>query len=581
MQRAIRVLIVISVRQLPALRFIAVALGVAWLSGCTSAHYRKSADKEVYGIIQNVEKQVFGHTNRFSIDTAYSGRKPTTILPDELIASREVTNRRTLTIVDALDLAAKQSRRYQAEKDKLYLTALTLTGARHEFSPQFFAGIRPTYERQANGDQKGSLGPTAGVDQMMKSGGKLGVNLVNDILRYYTGNPRSTAVSTFSMNLVQPLLRGIGKNNSAVEALTQNERNVVYAVRSYSYFQSQFSMEIVNDYFALLAQKDVIRNRYTNYLGRVQSTQRLEARKDRERSLDVDQAHQSELTAKNNYINSVASYFTTLDQFKIKLGLPLGDRILLDDGALSELENTGLVPAGLNPEAAFRLAVDKQLLLLNAIDKLEDSTRKVAVVANKLKPDLNIFANAEISSEKPTDYTKFDPDKYSASVGLQLDLPIDRLVERNDYRTSLVNFETAIRDFTLALDNLKDSIDRGLRTLEQRRQNYEIQKVALALANRRVDSTTLLQQAGRAEVRDLLDAQDAQISAENALTAALVDYQQTRMQLMLDIGTLDTDLPQFWLKDHLAGNPALRAPVVPTVSNQSVPVSPPDFYFRN
>jgi outer membrane protein TolC len=570
-----------SARQKLWVLTVAAPLVAALLSGCTSAHYRKSADKEVYRIIQNVEKQVFGHTNRFSIDTAYSGRKPTTVLPDELIASREATNRRTLSIVEALDLAATQSRRYQAEKDRLYLTALTLTGSRHEFSPQFFAGIRPTYERQENGDQKGSLGPTAGVSQMMKSGGRFGVNLVNDILRYYTGNPRSTAVSTFSANLVQPLLRGFGKNNSAVESLTQSERNVVYAVRSYSYFQNQFSVEIVNDYFALLAQKDVIRNRYTNYLGRVQSTQRLEARKDRERSLDVDQARQSELTAKNNYINSVASYFTTLDQFKIKLGLPLGERIFLDDGALSDLEKTGLVPASLNPEAAFRLAVEKQLLLLNAIDKLEDSTRKVAVVANRLKPDLNLFADAAISSERPTDYANFDPDKYSASAGLQLDLPIDRLNERNDYRTALVNFETAVRDFTLALDELKDSIDRGLRTLEQRRQNYEIQQNALELANRRVANTTLLLEAGRAEVRDLVDAQDSQINAENSLTAALVDYQQTRLQLMLDIGTLDADTPSFWLKDHLANAPTLRAPVAPPTNSQDMPVSPPELYFRN
>jgi len=205
----------------------------------------------------------------------------------------------------------------------------------------------------------------------------------------------------------------------------------------------------------------------------------------------------------------------------------------------------------------------------------------VAVVANKLKPDLNVFANAGISSEKPMDYTKFDPDKYSASVGLQLDLPIDRVVERNDYRTTLVNFETAIRDFTLALDELKNNINAGLRTLEQRRQNYEIQQNALTLANRRVASTTLLQQAGRAEVRDLLDAQDAQINAENALTAALVDYQQTRLQLMLDIGTLDTDIPKFWLKDHLAGIANLRAPAEPPKNTPDAPVPPPEYFFRN
>ena len=140
-----------------------------------------------------------------------------------------------------------------------------------------------------------------------------------------------------------------------------------------------------------------------------------------------------------------------------------------------------------------------------------------------------------------------------------------RLPERNSYRASLVTFESELRNFTLTLDDLKESIDQGLRTLEQGRQNYEIQKNALELANRRVVSTTMLLEAGRAEVRDLVDAQDAQIAAQNAVTSALVGYQQARLQLMLDIGALDTEVPKFWLKDHLAAflpgkAPSLRQP---------------------
>lgn len=556
------------------------------LTGCTATHYQKSADKEVYGIIQNVENHIFGHSNQFSINTPYSGRKPDSVLPDELIVSREITNRRTLTIEGALHLAATQSRRYQSEKDKLYLTALTLTGARHEFSPQFFGTITPNFERTRTGEQIGSVGSRFGFTQMLKSGGKFGVTLANDLLRYYTGDPRRSAITLISANLSQPLLRGFGKNNPTVEALTQAERDVVYAVRSYTFFQEQFAVEIVNDYFALLAQKDIIRNRYTNYLGRVQSTKRLEARAhDREQVSQVDQARQSELTAKNNYINSVANFFTALDQFKIKLGLPLGERLYLDDNALTQLEGAGLIPSAVNPDAAFRAAIDNQLLVLNAIDKFEDSQRKVRVAANQLKADINLVGEAELQYSEGQDsrgqnYAKFDPDNYRAAVGLQLDLPFDRLNQRNTYRRSLVNFETAIRDFTLALDELKDSINNGLRTLEQRRENYEIQKVALDLANRRVESTTLLLQAGRAEVRDLLDAQDSQINAENSLTAALVDYQTTRMQLMLDIGTLNTDQPEFWLKDHLAGYADLRARAVPA-GGQNAPVRPPDYYFNN
>jgi outer membrane protein TolC len=561
------------------------AVAGAWvLAGCTAGHYRRSADKEVYGIIEQYERKIFGHTNAFTINTPYSARKPQAIPPAELIENRLQTGRRALTIAQALDLAVSSSRDYQSAKEILYLTTLTLTGKRYAFSPQFFATSTGKVGRESDADEFGSVNSKIGVNQLLQTGGQLSASLANDILRYYTGDPRRSVISLISVNLAQPLLRGFGRNNPAVESLTQAQRNVVYAVRNFSFFQNQFALGIVNDYFGLLAQRDNTRNRYTNYLGRVQSTQRLEARAaDRERLADVDQARQAELTAKNNYINAVAAYRNSLDQFKIKLGLPVGEKLALDDQELDEMEQHGLVPASLNPEAAYRVATEKQLQTLNAIDEFEDTKRKVRVAANQLLADLKIVADANLQSDSPNQYSQFDPDKVRANLGLELNLPIDRLLERNSYRSALVTFEAGLRTLTLTLDNLRDSIGKGLRTLEQSRQNYEIQKNALELANRRVDSTTLLLEAGRAEVRDLVDAQDAQISAQNAVTAALVGYQQTRLQLMLDIGALDTEVPKFWLKDHLAAFLPGQAPVpgnLPPAKSGEQPVLPPERYFN-
>src|SRR5438093_9786083 len=267
--------------------------GVVLLAGCTSAHYRRSADKDTYQIVQQVEARLFGKTNAFTIETPYSHRKPTDILPPELIEDRLQTNRRLLTLEEALNLAFTRSRAYQMQKETLYLTALSLTGAKHAFSPQFFASSDAKINRVANDVDvlrkevtSGPSGPVTNVTvatetqvkavgtahsqvrvrQLLKSGGSLRVTLANDIVNdlvlYYNGDPQRSIVSTISVNLVQPLLRGFGRNHPAVEALTQAERNVVYAVRNHSFFQDQFSLAIVNDYFTLLAQKDTIRNRY-------------------------------------------------------------------------------------------------------------------------------------------------------------------------------------------------------------------------------------------------------------------------------------------------------------------------------
>jgi outer membrane protein TolC len=585
-------------------------LGVALLCGCSAAQHRKAADNEAYKIVQQVERQVFGKTNAFTIDTAYSARKPEDITPAELIEDRRQTNWRVLSIEGALDLAAHNSRRYQAEKERLYLAALSLTEGRYEFGPKFFAKSTATFVERTGAPRtrdvrvgtvdtngvtqyqnvtvqdspvtvSGGAKTTIGVSQLLKSGGRLSVELVNDLLRYYTGDPERSIVSTISVNLFQPLLRGFGRNHADVELLKQTERNVIYAIRDYGFFQEDFAVEVVSDYINLLAQKDNIRNRYTNYLGRVQATKRLEAREDRDRRIDVDQARQAELTAKNNYVNALASYRNSLDQFKIKLGLTLGEKVFLDDKALDEIEQTGLVPAPLDPQEAYQLAVERQLPILNAIDRFEDQKRKISVAASSLKTGLNFFADASLKSDRPTDYTKFDPDNIHAGAGVELDLPINRLPERNKYRATLVSFEAELRDLTLALDTLKDSIERGLRTLDQRRLNYQIQKNALELANHRVASSTMLQQAGRAEVRDLVEAQDAQIAAQNAVTTALVSYQEARLQLMLDIGAMDTSVPKFWLKDHLQAflPGGTRLATKPQPDDQAV--LPPDQFFNN
>lgn len=557
------------------------------VAGCSASRYRRAADKEVYTIVQQVERKILGYTNEFSIDTQYSSRKPEEIFPPELIEDRLQTNRRLLTIDEALRLAVTGNRDHQAAKETLYKTALTLTGERYKFRPHLVdPRIGGRLERNDQGDLVSSIGleePGLRITRLFQSGAEFTATLASDLVRAYTGDPTRSLISVLSVRLTQPLLRGFGRNNAAVEDLTQATRNVVYAVREYSFYQGEFAVGVVNDYFTLLAQKDTVRNRYTNYLSRVQSTQRLEARaQDRERIADVDQARQAELTAKNSYVNEVARYRNLLDEFKITLGIPIGEGVNLDDTALVELKETGLVPAPLNPDEAYRLAVQRQLRILNVIDVFEDSKRTVRIAADRLRPELNLVADASLVSRDEVQYeTNFDPDKIRAGVGLSVGLPLDRLRERNDYRATLIAFEENLRALTLRLDQLKESIDGRLRDLEQRRQNYQIQTNALGLANRRVESSVLLLQAGRAEVRDLVEAQDAQINAQNGVTAALIGYQQARLQLMLDIGALDSGLDKFWLKDHLDHFLPERSRVVtaPKPSDEAVPT--PDEALNN
>lgn len=555
-----------------------LAAGVIY-SGCGTTHYRNSADKEVYKIINKKETALFSTNSSFSINTRYSARPPKEIKNVEILHERLMAPKRTINLTDALKIAVESNRSYQFRKETLYLTALTLTRARYDFTPMFFASGTATANRTATGDQYGQMQSSVSMQQLANSGAKIVVSVANDILRYYTGDPRAVNSTLMTISLNQPLLRGAGAAIVA-ENLTQAERDVIYAIRDFRHYQRTFAVDVITAYWRLLQQKDAVRNQYNSYRNLVAARERAEAlSRDRLPAYQVDQARQNELSAKSSYILSIQRYQAALDRFKITLGLPSGTDLGLDDSALADLHAIGLIPVSLPDARAFEIAVERRLDLLNEVDKFEDSKRKIVVTANRLKADLNIFANASLASQGATDYTKFNLKDYQAGAGVTLNLPLNRLVERNDYRAALVSFERQIRTLSQVLDDTRNEIRDDLRAIEQARQDYQIQKTATELANQRVEGATLLLQAGRAQIRDLLEAQSAQVAAQNAVTQTLVDFHVARLQLLIDLGILQMERERFWLADQPIPQKAGAPAAAPAIAPMNGEVIPPEKLF--
>lgn len=533
--------------KLNRLPLLLAAVCCSVLVACKSSYYKKKTDKDVYSIIEQIEADLFGESSEFTVNTRYSDRQPDDITSQEIIDDRNVKEEKDIDVNKAIELAIESSRDYQNQKESLYLTALSLSETEFVFSPNFLARSTISGDRSSNGERSGGVNSRLSMNQALRTGGSIGASFANDLLKFYTGNPRRSAVSTISVNLFQPLLRDAG-SRVATENLKQAERNVVYAIRDFSHFQNQFAVDTVLDYFRLLQNKDIIRNRYLDYQSRTNQTVRLNRRLDAglETSVGIGQAQQAELSTRNSYINVIADFQTTLDRFKINLGLPLGVDLNLDDSALESLSQEGLPLLDIDPVYAFELALEYSWPLMNDIDRFEDSKRKVYIAANRLKTGIDFFADASLSSDRPTDYTSFDPDDIRAGMGVELDLPINRFRERNQYRSTIISFESALRRLSLALDNKRNQIRLGLRNLKRIEQNYQIQKLAVELAAERVTGADLSYQAGRATIRDIQDAQDDLVAARNSLITLMVDYLEARMSLLLDIGILRTSNDTFW-----------------------------------
>ena len=520
-------------------------LGLTTWLGCQTEGHRADADAEVLAILNERSRQILGEEAGTNLVSTTVGERPDTVSPARIIQERFADGGRTLTLPAALEMAERHNRSYQLQRETLYLQALSLTGTRHKFVWNPSSTVDLGIVRQTDGGLRGDSDADVSVQKLFQTGASVTATLANDLVLYFDGKPK---VPDLTLKLTQPLLRGAGAEIAA-EVLTQAERDVVYAVRDYSHYQKTFAIETVGEYFRVLQDKDAVRNSYNNYLNLQKARDRAEAMAEAERlaRYQVDQARQSELSARVKYLKAVESYRQALDGFKQRLSLPLGEALRLEDRALTDLVAQGLTPLELDERHGYLMAVTNRLDVLNEVDRFEDAQRKVRVAASDLKPGLDVVVDASLKKQF---YSSFSPEEFASTSGLKLKLPLNQLTERNAYRTSLINFEKQMRKLATELDSLRENIREGIRALEQERENYFIQKAALDLARQQVEVMPLLLQNDDADIRDQLEAQADLVEAQNDVTSAVVDYHVARWNLLKNLGALSVEGEQFWLKNQ-------------------------------
>ena len=192
---------------------------------------------------------------------------------------------------------------------------------------------------------------------------------------------------------------------------------------------------------------------------------------------------------------------------------------------------------------------------------------------------MDLTTSSSLNWDKEEDYQSFDVDEVRANMGLILDLPLNRVNERNSYRTALINFERQLRSLQQTLDTRRDVIRQALRTLEQRRKNYVNNTLGVTIAERRVSELKLRVAAGTVDQQSFIDAQNSLIQEQNGLVDAIVEYQKSRLQLLLDIGNLESEQDRFWLVSEETNAREAAATLDPE-QVATIPVVTPDQLFQ-
>ncbi|MHC4360754.1 MAG: TolC family protein [Planctomycetota bacterium] len=495
-----------------------------------------------------------------------------------------------LSLMQALQIGARNSFDYQNRKEDIFQTALSLDLERNNFRNIFTGQVTSLIESDTTGDRAVSGTENSGsmsLKRQLESGAAFSTALAVDLANLLTANRASSLGIKGDASISIPLLRGSGRD-IVTEPLTQAEREVLYAIYEFERFKRSFAVNIASQYLDVMKQLDQVKNQEENYRSLIASARRSRRLADAGRlpEIQVDQAVQNELRARDRWITANESYKNRADSFKSLLGLPPDARIELDRSDLERLvaptteimadiirkeesqedketppadapiellmpdrENAG--PMEIDETLAIGLGLENRLDLRVATGRVYDAQRKVMVAADALDAELTLLGSAGLGANRKirdaaSDDAQLRTNKGIYSALLTLDLPFERTAERNAYRNSIIKLERSVRDVQMLEDKIKLAIRNELRDLFATRESLQIQAKAVLVAEKRVKSVNLFLEAGRAEIRDLLEAQDSLLSAQNSLTAAVVSYRVAELELQRDIGLLKIDEKGLW-----------------------------------
>jgi hypothetical protein len=275
-------------------------------------------------------------------------------------------------------------------------------------------------------------------------------------------------------------------------------------------------------------------------------------------------------------------------------GAPLEDLDLLT----ADVEQAQLVAV----QAALRNRWD----LMNAQAQVVDAWRQLAVAANALQGVFNLQYNL-ISQTPPSGLHAFafSSAATNQTLALNVQLPLNRMIQRNNYRIALINYQVARRSLMSLEDNIATQVRFDVRQLHLFAENYKIQQKVLDSLYSQVESALeVLIAPPEPPAAGAATAPGAASTASGAANAAALtsqylgalnglngaqtkmydiwlSYLATRMQLYLDLELMSLNNRGVWTDEFATraaqsrAAPGTSGPTQPGLGAPAEPLPPP------
>lgn len=523
---------------------------LAGLSACSAAGWVDDADAEVADVLADGHDRALADREQWIVQPDPRPEPEADDVPGDPAATAEPApapvDSLRIDMDRALEAAFETAREYLTRREQLYVSGLGLTGTRFAFGPQLNASIDAIWGNSEGGPSTTDYRGNLGLSQILPSGGSfsiatsLGTSRVSGPFGELDDDDGRSWDSSVGFSLNQPLARGFGRR-VAWEALTQAERTLLYDIRDFELFRQDLVIGILSDYFDLIRLRTQLGNVQRNYDNAVFDRNKAEALRQVDRATDEDLflARRRVIDTETQLIAARTNLQFAKDAFRIRLGLPEAEEVIIGD------EEPPFEAVRLDVESAVTAAMNNRLDLITARERVEDSHRQLAITRNGLLPDVDLGLDYGLSGQSGI-FGESSPDRWDRQASLSIEIPLQRVPERNSYRRALITYDQAVRGLELTLENVERDIRNSLRELDRLEQSIDLQGAQITQDERAVEVTRIRYESGEADNRDLLDARQSLTNAQDALIQARVDHFIARLQLYRDLGLLFVDEKGRW-----------------------------------
>jgi outer membrane protein TolC len=477
----------------------------------------------------------------------------------------------TLTLQDSFRISQRSGREFLTAQERYLLAAIRLLSERHLWGPRFFNDTAATLAGSGDsGDfqHAAQVINTLRATQRLPYGGNIEAAWIWDateqLRQQATG--RYTQSSELALRADVPLLRGAG--DVAREDLIQAERNLIYEARTFERFRREYLVSISSDYFDLLRSSATILNqeRQLESLRKLDDATRARADAGRLEAFQTNLTSNQVLAATASLAGLREQYILQVERFKIRLGLPISQPLVLSNELLNIPEPE------VSLEEATRLALDYRLDLQNERDQLDDRERSVRNARNNLLPDLNLSGRVGVPTDPDEQEGgfKFSADDLDYSLSATLSLPLDRRIERLQLRATIIQLEQQQRDYEQQRDEVAVSVRSALRNVELARFQLTLAERQVEINRRRLRGQEL--QADTVEPQAIVDSNNELLDAENERDRAVTELRNAILNYLLESDQLRVARDGTLLRLPGMDTPApIQPPVEPQPVEQPAP----------